>query len=131
MFEEKKYLVICWYFDKDGVERFKNVNPLDKLLTIEGAQKLSKKMGENFKNSKIDGFNRLGEEIITFERYNELSNRTEVDPIEEVLPGLSLITTIASENATFGDLINNHVKPKEETETDLTIEELIQSVFSE
>ena len=130
MSEDRKYVVISWYYDIDGVSHFKAVNPLDKLLTMDEATKLSTKLQEKFDSQEVSGIKRIGEEITTLERYNEMVVIEDYDPIDDLLPGLSLLPTNITDNSTFGEIISTHIKPKVGNGNN-SIEELIELVMKD
>lgn len=130
MSESRKYILISWYYDDEGVDHFRAVNPVDKLLTMDEATKLSTKLQETFKNQKIKGIRRIGEEITTLERYNQMLKTEKYDPIVDLLPGLSLIPTNITNESTFGEVIGTHIKPNVGNGNN-SIEELIELVMKD
>jgi signal recognition particle GTPase len=130
MSENRKYILVSWYYDEDDVDHFKAINPIDKLLTIGEASKLLTKLQETFKNHKIKGIRRIGEEITTLERYNQMLKTERYDPIADLLPGLSLIPTNITNESTFGEVIGTHIKPKVGSGNN-SIEEIIEMVMKD
>lgn len=130
MSENRKYILISWYYDEDDVDHFRAVNPVDKLLTMDEATKLSTKLQETFKKQQIKGIRRIGEEITTLERYNQMLKTERYDPIADLLPGLSLIPTNITNESTFGEVIGTHIKPNVGNGNN-SIEELIELVMKD
>lgn len=127
MSEDRKYVVISWYYDIDGVSHFKAVNPLSKLLTMDEATKLSTKLEEKFDNGEIKNIKRIGEEITTLERYNQMIV-DDYDPISDLIPNLSIIPTNITNESTFDELLNKHIKPSVGNGNN-SIEELIDLIM--
>lgn len=118
MDEGRKYVLISRYYDNQGIERFKSINPLDRLLTIDEATKLSLKLEEKIKNQNIKGFTRIGEEITTIERYNVMLDCSNLDSVDDLLPDLSFLSSNLNGMNTLGQMVGKDA-----------IDELIETVL--